>query len=113
MIDLHETQNGDITSLELAGKMDASTTPELEALLMERIRSGKKYLSLDFSKVTYLASSGLRMLLVVVRQINDLEGRLVLCGMDQTMRDTLEVTGFLPYFKVAATHEEALQILNS
>ncbi len=113
MIDLHETQTGDITSVELSGKMDASTTPEIEARLMGMIRGGKKYLSLNFSQVTYLASSGLRMLLVVVRQINDLDGRLVLCQLDKTMLDTLEVTGFSPYFKIVASQEEALKILNA
>ena len=113
MIDLQEIQTADITSVLLTGKIDASTTPQIETRLMEMIRSGKKYLAIDFSKVTYLASSGLRMLLVVTRKITELDGRLVLCGLDQTMLDTLEITGFLPYFQTVATRDEAIKILNS
>ena len=75
------------------------------------VREGKKFLGVDFAGVTYLASSGLRMLLVVTREISSLEGRLVLCGLDQTMRDTLEVTGFLPFFRLAASTKEALELL--
>ncbi len=113
MIEIQERTQGDSTIIELAGKLDASTTPAVEAKLVKRIQEGKKYLVLDFGGVTYLASSGLRMLLLVVRQIQKMEGQLVLCRLDQTMRDTLDITGFLPYFKIASTTEEALQILES
>ena len=96
MIELHESHSGDSTVVALIGKLDAATTPAAEARLLALVREGKKFLALDFVGVTYLASSGLRMLLVVTREITSLEGRLILCNLDQTMRDTLEVTGFLP-----------------
>lgn len=111
MIDLQESQRGEATLVALSGKLDASTTPAVEARLLELVREGKKFLALDFSGVTYLASSGLRMMLVLARQINSLEGRLVLCGLDQTMRDTMEVAGFLPYFRLAESSEDALLLL--
>lgn len=106
-----ETRNGDITVVELFGKIDASNTPGIESKLVEKIRGGQKYLAVDFGGVTYLASSGLRMLLVVVRLINELEGKLILSRLDQTMKDTLEITGFLPYFQLAETQESAFELL--
>ena len=112
MIELHESHSGDVTTVVLTGKLDAATTPAAEAQLLALVREGKKFLALDFSGVTYLASSGLRMLLVLTREINALEGQLILCQMDQTMRDTLEVTGCLPYFRLAATSDEASQLLS-
>jgi len=111
MIDIREKAQGDMTIVELAGKLDASTTPSVQEHLLKMIQEGKKYLVLDFGGVTYLASSGLRMLLLVVRQVNKLEGGLVLCRLTGTMRDTLEVTGFLPYFIVVPTPEEAVRKL--
>ncbi|MEI6034254.1 MAG: STAS domain-containing protein [Verrucomicrobiae bacterium] len=111
MIQLHESQHGDSTLVALSGKLDASTTPTTEARLLELVREGNKFVAIDFSGVTYLASSGLRMLLVITRQITALEGKLVLCNLDQTMKDTLAVTGFLPYFCLAGTSDEALKVL--
>lgn len=111
MIQLHESQHGDATLVALSGKLDASTTPAAEARLLELVREGRKFVAIDFADVTYLASSGLRMLLVITRQITSLEGSLVLCNLDQTMRDTLEVTGFLPYFLLVGSREEALKLL--
>jgi len=112
-MDFQVRTQGDATIIELSGKLDASTTPVIEARLVKLIQEGKKYLLLDFEGVTYLASSGLRMLLLVVRHIQKMEGQLVLCRLDQTMRDTLDVTGFLPYFKIVLSLDDALQFLVS
>ena len=109
-MEIQEKYPGESTIVDLVGKLDASTTPVVEARIIKMIQEGKKYLILDFGKVTYLASSGLRMLLLVVRQIQKLEGSLVLCTLTPTMLDTLEVTGFLPYFKLASSTEEALKL---
>ena len=113
MTDIQERTQGDFTIIELAGKLDASTTPKVQDSLVSLIQGGKKYLVLDFGAVTYLASSGLRMLLLVGRKIKEKEGRLVLCRLDQTMKNTLDLTGFLPNFKIVSTLDEALQFLAS
>jgi len=110
---LQETARADCLLLALEGKLDASTTPELEGRITAKLRSGQKFLALDFSKVTYLASSGLRMLLVLSKLAGSLEGRIVVCGMDQTMRDTLAISGFAPYFPHADSTEEAFRLLEA
>lgn len=111
MSDFKETIRGDCMVVALAGKLDAATTPAIQAVLLERIRGGHKYLGLDFSGVSYLASSGLRMLLVLARTTTELEGRIVLCGLNATMRETLDVVGFLPNFVVAADDLAAFALL--
>lgn len=111
MSELRKSRSGDSTLVELEGKLDASTTPAIETRLLELIRSGEKFLAIDFSAVTYLASSGLRMLLVVLRTATSLDGKIILCGLDPAMTDTLEVTGFLPYFQTAPDQAAALESL--
>ncbi|MFZ4537591.1 STAS domain-containing protein [Propionivibrio sp.] len=111
MTNFRETVRGDCLVIELEGKLDASTTPEILARLLEKIHSGQKYLALDFGAVSYMASSGLRMLLVLAATTSELEGRLVLCGLDKTILDTLDVVGFLPNFQVVADRDAALACL--
>ena len=113
MTTLRETSQGDCVVVELEGKLDASTTPAIQARLLEKIRSGQKYLALDFRAVSYMASSGLRMLLVLATTTADLEGRLVLCGLDQAVLDTLTLVGFLPNFQIAADGAAALALLEA
>lgn len=111
MSDFKETRRGDCVVVALNGKLDAATTPAIQAALIEKIRGGNKYLGLDFSGVSYLASSGLRMLLVIERTTTELEGRIVLCGLAPIMRETLDVVGFLPNFQIAADEAGALALL--
>lgn len=113
MTAFRETVRGDCLVVELAGKIDASTTPAIQTRLIEKIRSGQKYLGLDFRAVSYLASSGLRMLLMLATTTADLEGRLVLCALDQTMIDTLTLVGFLPNFQIAADGDAAFALLEA
>ncbi|NTU67538.1 MAG: STAS domain-containing protein [Chlorobiaceae bacterium] len=113
MIEIKEKAQGDTTIVELLGKLDASTTPSVEERLVRMIQEGKKFLVLDFGGVTYLASSGLRMLLLVVRQVNKLDGGLVLCRLTDTMRDTLDITGFLRYFTITLGVEDAVRKISS
>ena len=113
MSTFRETVQGDCVVLELEGKLDASTTPDIQSRLLEIIRSGQKYLALDFKAVSYMASSGLRMLLVLATTTADLEGRLVLCSLDQTILDTLTLVGFLPNFLIAADSAAALALLEA
>ena len=113
MSTFRENVQGDCVVVELEGKLDASTTPEIQARLLEKIRSGQKYLALDFKAVSYMASSGLRMLLVLATTTADLEGRLVLCNLDQAILDTLTVVGFLPNFQIAADSTAAITLLQA
>ncbi len=113
MSTFRETVQGDCVVLELEGKLDASTTPDIQSRLLEKIRNGQKYLALDFKAVSYMASSGLRMLLVLATTTADLEGRLVLCSLDQTILDTLTLVGFLPNFQIAADSAAALALLEA
>ena len=111
MTELQVSDKGDCTVVALTGKIDAATTPLIQTRLLALVHEGKKYIALNFESVTFLASSGLRMLLVVNKEIKSLEGKLVLCDLAETMRDTLEVAGFLPFFVVTATTDEALHLL--
>ncbi len=112
-MEFKETTHGDSTIIELSGKLDASTTPIIEEKLTKMIQEGKKYLILDFGAVTYFASSGLKMLLFIIRQIQKLDGALVVCALTQEARSILTVTGFLPHFKLTSTSAEALKLLDS
>ena len=53
------------------------------------------------------------MLLVLATTTADLEGRLVLCHLDQAILDTLTLVGFLPNFQIAADGAAALALLEA
>ena len=55
-------QNGTALKIALEGRLDTMTAPELEAELNQSL-GGADSLTLDFSKLDYISSAGLRVLL--------------------------------------------------
>ena len=59
---INKTQNGTALTIALEGRLDTMTAPELEAELKKSL-DGMETLTLDFSKLDYISSAGLRVLL--------------------------------------------------
>lgn len=86
----------------LAGPLDSSTAPALETELAGLVHAGHRYLVLDFTEVTLLASDGLKLLLRVETLCRKSEGALALAAMPEAARRVLELAGFAPHFRVYA-----------
>jgi anti-sigma B factor antagonist len=106
------TEEQNITVATLAGDIDGRTAPEAQAKIGPKITEGVR-LMLDLSGVPYMSSAGLRMLLLVYRQIAAKKGCVVLVGLNDEISDTMEATGFLEHFKTFATAEEGMAELEN
>ncbi|MBR7033833.1 MAG: STAS domain-containing protein [Clostridia bacterium] len=74
------------------GHIDTLTAPELEGVIKE-ILPGTKELILDFEKIGYISSAGLRVLLSAQKAMNE-QGEMKLCHVNDAVNDIFEVTGF-------------------
>ena len=76
----------------LEGRIDTTTAPDLERELkndMEHIDS----LILDFEKVDYISSAGLRVLLSAHKTMSK-KGGMKVTNVNEMVREVFEVTGF-------------------
>ncbi len=108
-------ETGDASSvpvpvIQASGRLDASTVSILEHALMRALHTGAKAVILDLSEVTYISSSGLRVLLTGRRQLRDRHGELILCALSQNVRDVFDMVGFTALFGVADSLDQARQI---
>lgn len=103
-------QLDDITIVDIIGEINRSTAPAVEEQLLPLIRPGCKIL-LDMSRATYLSSAGLRLLLILYRQIDNNNGRVILTGLSEMLRDTMAITGFLDFFVAYETLAEGVAAL--
>ena len=85
-------QNGSTLELALAGRLDTMTAPELEAALSKDM-GGADELILDFSKLDYISSAGLRVLLSAHKAMLSKEGMKV-TNVNDIVQEVFEVTGF-------------------
>lgn len=110
-MDIKIKSQDEITVVELAGDIDAKTAPTVQEQVVPLAEPGSKML-LDLTQVPYMSSAGLRMLLSLYRRASTTEGKVVLVGLSEDIKDTMSVTGFLDFFLTAETLESGLGALN-
>jgi len=79
-------------NLALEGRLDTTTAPQLEAELKQSL-DGVKELTLDFAKLEYLSSAGLRVLLAAQKVMNK-QGSMVIRNVNDVIAEVFDVTGF-------------------
>ena len=93
---LNITKKSEGTTLEVAleGRLDTTTAPQLEAELKSDL-PGVTNLIMDFEKLEYISSAGLRVLLSAQKKIRENgDGRLVVRNASDLVKEVFEVTGF-------------------
>jgi len=102
---------GDVTLVRPAGRLDSANAPDLERQLTERLDQGAQRLLFDFSTLDYISSAGLRVVLLAGKRLRASQGKLVLVGLGELVREVFEMSGFLTLFEVHATVDEGLAAL--
>lgn len=85
--------------LRIEGRLDTATSPQLEQELGEGL-DGVRELVLDFTPLRYISSAGLRVLLAAHKKMEKQEGRLVIRGANEGVREVFIVTGFMDILHV-------------
>ena len=92
MLNLNVTKDGGTLCVAMEGRLDTVSSPELEECLREDL-PGMTLLVLDFEKLDYISSAGLRVLLQAHKRMNG-QGRMVLRNVGESILEIFEVTGF-------------------
>ena len=86
-------QNGDAVTLQVDGRVDTNTSPELQKAILESFQSAKK-LTLDLEKVVYVSSAGLRALLLGQKTASSEGASMELLHVAPTVKAVLDSVGF-------------------
>ena len=85
-------RNADETIIELAGRLDTTTAPDLDKTISTDI-DGTKNLVLDFKSLEYISSAGLRVLLGAQKKIQKI-GSMKVINVCEEVMEVFEMTGF-------------------
>jgi len=91
-----------------AGRLDSTSSPSFDQEVAALVSAGERRMVVDFTEVEYISSAGLRVLLLLAKQMRADKGSLALCGLGDRVRQVFELAGFLPLFRIAATRGAAL-----
>jgi anti-sigma B factor antagonist len=85
-------RNAEETIIELAGRLDTTTAPALDKTIMNDL-AGTKNLILDFKRLEYISSAGLRVLLGAQKKMQKIGSMKVIKVCEEVM-EVFEMTGF-------------------
>ena len=89
---INKILNGNTLEIALEGRLDTMTAPELEAELNQSLE-GADSLVLDFSKLDYISSAGLRVLLSAHKAMSA-KGGMKVTHVNEIIQEVFDVTGF-------------------
>ena len=75
-------------SLALRGRVDALSSAEIQKVFDRLIQAGERMILVDFAEVNYVSSAGLRLFLLVQKQLKSVGGELLLFGLASQTRET-------------------------
>ena len=91
MLKISKSISDEEAVFSLEGKLDTLTAPDLEKELKESL-DGVSKLTLDFEKLEYISSAGLRVLITAQKMMSK-QGSMKLIHVNEIVREVFEITG--------------------
>lgn len=93
---INKSTENDKCTINLVGRLDTNSAPELEDALQVIFdeQKGLKTLVFDLAELSYMSSAGLRVVLATQKRMLSLDGKLVIKNVDEAIMEVFAVTGF-------------------
>ena len=108
-MEIKKEKKNDITCLRIEGCLDASNSSVAEKSVLDTVAAEGANMIIDLSELQYISSAGLRVILVVAKDIKTKNGKIVLCSMTDSVRKVFEISGFTSIFDIQDNVEAALK----
>ena len=109
-MEINEQETDQCVIIGITGRLDTTNYSILEKKLMELIDNRQDKILVDCSKMDYVSSSGLRILLMALKKITMQKGKFVLCGLQENIHEIFEISGFTSIFEIHSSPDEALKV---
>ncbi len=110
---LTEHTDGDVHVLSVVGRFDAESYMEFVERCKTLIQSGMRRLVIDFSELEYISSTGLSALLMIAKNIRQMDGVIGLCSLAERFYQIFEIAGLTKILDVFPSREQAIQSVHS
>jgi anti-sigma B factor antagonist len=105
---IHQEEEGNIAVVSLNGRLDTMHFPMVDQELSSLIAGNRKEIVLDCRELEYISSSGLRVLLKALKQMESVNGRLTICHLQPQITQIFKISGFDHLFEIYPGKQEAI-----
>lgn len=99
--------------IHVEGRLDASTAGDFEKEMFPLAQESEQNILIDFGKLDYISSAGLRSVLVIAKEQKRKGSALALCCLNQTIMEVFRISGFDTIISIFPTVDEGLNYLKS
>lgn len=107
-LNIIQNKIGDVIVLNIEGKLDAKTAPELLSVLSTIIGTSTKIVC-NLEKLNYIASAGIGIFLKFLQEAKSKKGDLVLVNLQKQVKDVFDVLKFTSLFKIYTNTNDAIK----
>jgi anti-sigma B factor antagonist len=111
-LEINERREGDIVVLGPVGRLNNDTSPEFQSRLLGSVSAVGAKVLVDFSRVDYISSAGLRALMAAAKASKAGGGRLAVTGLNAVVKEIFTISRFSYVVNVFETMAEALLALH-
>lgn len=104
------TRDADEVAVVLfSGKLETATVPAAQDQLNRLVAQGITKIVVNFEKLEFITSSGLRVLLLTAKQLKAGGGEMRICSLNETVHEIFKISGFSSIFRPFDTESQALE----
>ena len=108
-MEITNSKVGEVRVVRITGNLDTQSFSDAHAHLMGLMDGGAKKILVDCEKLDYISSAGLRILLVVAKQLTSDGGELRICSLNEVVQEVFDISGFSTIFNVTPSQPAALE----
>jgi len=108
-MEIIEEKRGHLSTFKLQGRLDSNTSQEFEKRIFDAMSDGTKNVVIDFKDLDYIFSAGLRVILKATKALKREDGKILLCAMQDYVKEVFEIAGFDSFLPIVPTLDDALK----
>jgi anti-anti-sigma factor len=104
-------RNAGVLVISPEGRLDAGSCERFETEMLGALDSSDKLVLVDCSKLSFVASAGLRVFLMAAKRLRISGGRLAFAGLQRDVEQVFQISGFNALFAIHKTVADAEKAL--
>jgi anti-anti-sigma factor len=111
-MEITQKEENGIVSIAIKGRLDADSSMEAEKVVKDALGGEANRLLFNLGELEYLSSAGLRVLLSAAKEMRRRNGKIVLCALNEFVKEIFEVSGFQSLIPITDSVESGIETLS-
>ena len=107
-MEIFQETNNEVEIFSIKGSLDSNTCNELEKRIYDLLETGQRKLVLNLEDLEYISSAGIRVMLKTTKDLKRMEGNIVLCALQDYVKEVFDIAGFDGYLNIEKNLDAAM-----